>query len=112
MAALHEGGVAVGVIVLLGAGGERFDADHVARTADALSAMRLAPEDFVYFSEYVDDRPSATAAAPRTRPDLQPLASPAGARAARGDHAGPAFRRRPAQGRRASRRYDIREFVY
>ena len=76
VAALHEAGVAAGVIVLLGAGGERFDADHVARTADALSAMRLAPDDFVYFSEYVDDQSLGYGRRAAHAADLQPLASP------------------------------------
>ena len=50
---LHEAGVAAGVIVLLGAGGEAFAVDHARRTADVLAAMRLGHDDIVYLSEYL-----------------------------------------------------------
>lgn len=52
---LHAAGIAASVVVLLGAGGERFHADHVRRTAAALERMRLGPADILYFSEFVDD---------------------------------------------------------
>ena len=69
---LHEAGVAAGVIVLLGAGGEAFAEHHAKRTADVLAAMSLGRDDIVYFSEYLpeagrghgregDDRPQAHA---------------------------------------------------
>jgi hypothetical protein len=110
VAALHEGGVAAGVIVLLGAGGERFDAGHVARTADTLSAMRLSPDDVVYFSEYVDDPSVAYGRRAGGASDLAPL-PPARARAQR-DAILRGFR--PADPARPPRSatYDLREFVY
>ena len=74
--ALHEAGIAAGVIVLLGAGGERFAAAHAARTAEVLTAMRLGPGDLVYFSEYVDEPGLAYGRRAAGAPDLQPL-SPA-----------------------------------
>jgi radical SAM superfamily enzyme YgiQ (UPF0313 family) len=55
VAGLHAAGIAAGVIVLLGAGGQRFDATHVAATAAVLEAMRLGPADIVYFSEFVEE---------------------------------------------------------
>jgi hypothetical protein len=110
VSALHEGGVAAGVIVLLGAGGERFDAGHVARTADTLSAMRLSRDDLVYFSEYVDDPSLAYGRRAADAADLEPL-PPARAREQR-EAIARAFR--PADPARPPRSatYDLREFVY
>jgi hypothetical protein len=104
---LHEAGIAVGIIVLLGAGGERFFETHAARTARVLARMGLGPRDLLYFSDLVEteDLPYAERAA---REGIRPLtaermeeqrrrileAIPSGG-------AGP---------RVAS--YDIREFVY
>jgi radical SAM superfamily enzyme YgiQ (UPF0313 family) len=110
VAALHGGGVAAGVIVLVGAGGARYDTDHVTRTADTLSAMRLGADDIVYFSEFVDDPSLAYGRRAAGAGDLQPLtAERSGAQRetiARGFR--PADPARPP--RLAS--YDIREFVY
>jgi hypothetical protein len=108
--ALHEAGIGAGVIVLLGAGGERFAKSHAARTTEALTAMRLGPGDLVYFSEYVDDPALAYGRRAAGAPDLQPLPP------ARNDE----LRReilaslRPADPARPPRAapYDIREFVY
>ena len=108
--ALHEAGIAAGVIVLLGAGGERFAAAHVARTAEALTAMRLGPEDLVYFSEYVDDPSLAYGQRAGGVPDLQPLSAARDEelrRAVLADYR-PADPARPPR----SATYDIREFVY
>jgi len=41
------------VIAMAGIGGDRFAADHVAHTLDAIRAMELGPGDLVYLSEYV-----------------------------------------------------------
>jgi radical SAM superfamily enzyme YgiQ (UPF0313 family) len=108
--ALHEAGVAAGVIVLLGAGGERFAEAHAARTAEALTAMRLGPEDLLYFSEYVDDPGLAYGRRSQGAPDLQPLSSARSAEVRRAIQEG--FR--PAPGARPPRTasYDVREFVY
>lgn len=110
VAALRAGGVAAGVIVMVGAGGERYDRDHVARTADTLSAMRLGAGDIVYFSEYVDDPSLAYGRRAAGSADLQPL-TPQRARAQR-DAIARGFR--PADPARPPRlaSYDIREFVY
>ncbi|MBN1966464.1 MAG: radical SAM protein [Anaerolineae bacterium] len=51
--ALRAGGVAVGVIVMAGIGGDRFAAEHVRRTLDVIAAMDLGPRDLVYLSNYV-----------------------------------------------------------
>jgi hypothetical protein len=71
VAALREGGVAVGVILMAGIGGDRYAADHIARSAAAVQAMGLGPDDQVYLSNYVS--------APGT--DYDDLAARAGIRA-------------------------------
>jgi len=108
--ALHEAGIAAGVIVLLGAGGERFAGTHATRTAEALSAMRLGSADVVYFSEYVDDPSLAYGRRAAGAADLQPL--PAARRAEQRRAIRQALRpRNPAHPPRTAT-YDIREFVY
>ena len=108
--ALHEAGIAAGVIALLGAGGERFAAAHAARTTEVLSDMRLGPDDVVYFSEYADAPDLAYGRRASGAPDLQPL-SPARCREQRQEIRS-AFR--PADTARPPRTatYDLREFVY
>ena len=54
VATLQAARVAVGVIVLLGVGGGRYNEQHVAHTIEAVNAMRLGSGDIVYFSEFVD----------------------------------------------------------
>jgi hypothetical protein len=51
--AAKEGGVRVGVIVLIGAGGEPFFDEHVRETIQLIQAMRLEPGDYVYLSPLV-----------------------------------------------------------
>jgi len=108
--ALHEAGVAVGVIVLLGAGGTRHADAHTSRTAEVLEAMSLRESDLLYFSELVPDAGVEYGRRAAGRPDLEPL-SPEGCAAERRaildllritEHA--------AEARTAT--YDIREFVY
>ena len=108
--ALHEAGIAAGVIVLLGAGGERFAAAHAARTAETLTAMHLRPDDLVYFSEYVDEPGLAYGQRAAGAEDLRPLPPERCAdqrRAIVGD-----IRRAPGARPPRHATYDIREFVY
>ncbi len=51
---VKAGGVAVGIIILAGAGGDRFAEQHVRHTADIVNGMPLDADDLVYFSELVD----------------------------------------------------------
>jgi hypothetical protein len=108
--ALHEAGVAAGVIVLLGAGGARFAEAHAAQTAETLTTMHLGPEDFLYFSEYVDEPGLAYGRRAAGASDLQPLLPERNAQLresilARVRPADPAHPPRAAS-------YDMREFVY
>lgn len=45
------GGVAVGVIVPIGVGGEAFERDHVEHTAQLIAALPLDEHDLIYLSE-------------------------------------------------------------
>ncbi len=51
---VKTGGVAVGIIIMIGIGGRRFAEQHVADTIRVVNAMELGPDDFVYFSEFVE----------------------------------------------------------
>lgn len=51
---LKAGGIAAGVIVLVGAGGERYQEEHIRETARVLNSMSLDEDDLIYFSELVD----------------------------------------------------------
>jgi hypothetical protein len=110
VASLREAGIAAGVIVLLGAGGERFAAAHALGTAETLSAMRLGPDDLVYFSEYVDEPGLAYGGGATDAPDLRPLSADRDAEVRRAilDAFRPADPARPPR----SATYDLREFVY
>jgi hypothetical protein len=108
--ALHESGIAAGVIVLLGAGGERFAEGHAARTAGALNRMRLGPDDLVYFSEYVDDPALAYGHRAAGAEDLRPL--PPGRCADQRRAIVDGLRRAPGARPPRHATYDIREFVY
>jgi len=108
--ALHEAGIAAGMIVLLGAGGERFAEAHAAKTAQALTAMRLGPEDLLYFSEYVDDPGLAYGRRVAGAEDLRPLPPERCADQRRAIVDG--IRRAPGARSPRHATYDIREFVY
>jgi len=107
--AIKEGGVAVGVILLLGAGGQAYSKMHVKDTIRALNAMHLELDDLIYFSElfvsegmpYMQDAYQA---------QLQPLAPEE--RIAQGDEIEAGLKFSLKGGTPHISRYDIREFVY
>lgn len=107
--AIKEGGIAVGIIVLLGAGGRQFHPGHVRDTVRRINEMHLDADDLIYFSELIESegmeytREAFDAA-------LSPL-SPA-ERIAQGDEIESRLRFHPGQGIPHISRYDIREFVY
>ncbi len=51
---LKASGVAVGMIILIGAGGAEYSAGHVRETARLVNALPLDANDLIYFSELVD----------------------------------------------------------
>jgi hypothetical protein len=71
---IKAGGVDVGIIVMLGLGGERYAAGHVGDSIEVLNRMGLGRGDLLYFSEFV---PHGTLYASRVdAPDLWPLPRP------------------------------------
>jgi hypothetical protein len=107
--AMKEGGISVGVIVLLGAGGRAYARQHVRDTVSVLNEMKLDMNDLLYFSELVEqeDMPYVQDA---YRASLKPLS--AQERAAQGEIIERGLRFSPQGGVPHISRYDIREFVY
>ncbi len=107
--AMKAGGVAVGVIVLLGAGGKRYAADHVRDTVAAINAMGLDLDDIIYFSELVvsEDMQYVRLA---YQANLEPLT--AEERDAQGELILQGVKFSECGGTPHISRYDIREFVY
>ena len=105
--AVKAAGLAAGVIVMVGLGGDQFADGHVADTIAALNAMDLGAGDFLYFSDLVPI-PGTTypllADAGNVR-ELTPAQREAQRRAIQ---AGLRFAGPPPK----VARYDIREFVY
>ncbi len=107
--ALKAGGVAVGVIVLLGAGGHSYAKEHVKETIKALNAMPLDLEDIIYFSELIEneDLPYVRDA---YQAHLEPLTPEE--RVAQAEQIESLLVFSEAGGTPHISRYDIREFVY
>ena len=106
---LKEGGIAVGVIVLVGAGGERFQEAHVRETAHVLNAMPLDETDLIYFSEVVD-YPGSTYSQRAAEEGIEPLGVAEIEQQMARLRQGLAFPD-PVHAPKVSY-YDIREFVY
>jgi hypothetical protein len=106
---MKRGGVAVGVIVLLGAGGQQYSDAHISGTVEALNAMPLDMDDIVYFSDLVvgDDIQYARDAA---QAGLNPLS--AAERIAQQAAIEQQLEFSGAGGTPHISRYDIREFIY
>ncbi|MFN8483395.1 MAG: radical SAM protein [Anaerolineae bacterium] len=104
---IKAAGVAVGVVIMLGVGGERFAADHVTRTVEVLNEMGLGRDDILYFSEFVET-PGSPYAARAAQAGIAPMPAPE-MRAQRAAIQG-ALRFATAPPKLAV--YDIREFAY
>ncbi len=52
--ALKMAGIAVGIIILLGAGGYEYSAMHIEDTVKVINEMKLNADDIIYFSELVE----------------------------------------------------------
>ncbi len=105
--ALKAGGVAVSVIVLIGAGGQFYAAAHVRDTIALINQMPLDSRDIIYFSELVvtENMPYARDAAAA---HLKPLTHEECTAQEKAIRAGLRF----GESRPLISRYDIREFVY
>jgi len=51
---IKDGGVSVGIIIMLGVGGSQFARGHICDTIATINAMPLSSGDLVYFSEFVE----------------------------------------------------------
>lgn len=107
--AMKDAGLAVGVIVLLGAGGRQYAAPHVRDTVRAINAMELDMDDLIYFSELVESEGMAYVTA-AYQAGLKPL-TPA-ERARQAEEIESQLRFSAIGGTPHISRYDIREFVY
>lgn len=104
---IKAGGLAVGVIVMVGLGGRRFAAGHVADTISAVNEMRLSADDLLFFSDLVEvpGTPYPTLASAE---DVRALSLDERLDQLDAIRSGLAFEGRPPQ----VARYDVREFVY
>ncbi len=107
--AMKSAGISVGVIVLLGAGGQTYASAHVKDTIRVLNDMRLGMDDLLYFSELIESE-GLEYSQLAYQQQLQPLTS--AQRIAQGAQieAGLRFNRR--DGTPHISRYDIRDFLY
>ncbi len=106
---MKAGGLSVGVIVLLGAGGRRYADNHVRDTIAAINSMELDLDDLVYFSELVVSE-GMQYVKQAYQADLEPLTSVE--RVAQGEAIEQALKFSARGGTPHISRYDIREFVY
>lgn len=107
--AMKAAGIAVGVIVLLGAGGQQYADEHVRATIRVLNALRLGMDDLLYFSELVISE-GMDYARDAYDAGLQPLSAAERLEQQRRIEDGLRFN--PRDGTPHISRYDIREFVY
>lgn len=105
--AIKAAGVNVGVMVMVGLGGDRFANAHVAETAAAVNEMGLGAGDLLYFSELVD-LPGSPYLSSATEAGIRQLSG-----------AERAAQRRAIESRLALASpapqiatYDVREFIY
>lgn len=107
--ALKRGGVAVGIIVLLGAGGHQYAREHVRETITILNKMNLDMDDILYFSELIESE-GMEYLHKAYQQELIPLSSEE--RIQQGQAIQEQLRFSPKGGAPHISRYDIREFVY
>lgn len=106
---IKKGGVAVGLIVLLGAGGRLYAKQHVKDTIKVLNSMQLGMDDLIYFSELIESEGMSYVADAYSN-NLHPLTSVE--RISQGEEIEKALKFSRSGGTPHISRYDIREFVY
>lgn len=107
--AIKAAGLAVGIIVLLGAGGHAYAREHVTSTIAALNEMPLDLDDLLYFSELVESE-GLEYTRNAYHQQFRPL-TPA-ERVAQGEEIESGLIFSAERGVPHISRYDIREFVY
>jgi hypothetical protein len=106
---IKQGGIPVGVIILLGAGGREFAAEHIRETVSVLNRMELDADDLVYFSELIESE-GLEYTRQAYEANLHPLSPQE--RIEQGERIEDQLRFDPSRGYPHISRYDIREFVY
>jgi radical SAM superfamily enzyme YgiQ (UPF0313 family) len=106
---LKEAGVAVSVIILLGAGGESYFKAHVEGTIRAVNAMPLEGGDLIYFSDLVE-LPGSTYTTTAQLAGIKPLSEQRMREQEYQMRMG--FRWRDPSNPPQISQYDIREFLY
>lgn len=106
---VKAGGVAVGVIILAGAGGEKYAEQHVRHTVELINALPLDENDLIYFSELVD-HPQSDYSKLMREAQIRPLTIGEIEHQMTQMRAGFEFRN-PKHAPKISY-YDIREFIY
>ncbi len=104
---IKAGGVAVGVVVMLGVGGAKYAANHAAHTTALVNAMGLDAGDLLYFSEYVDT-PGSEYGQRAAEEGIEAMTGPEMAAQRAAIQAGLRFPDGPPK----IAVYDIREFAY
>jgi radical SAM superfamily enzyme YgiQ (UPF0313 family) len=107
--AMKAGGLSVGVIVLLGAGGHSFAEGHMRDTIQAINAMHLDMDDLIYYSELIEHE-GLEYTRDAFQAHLRPLTHEE--RVAQGEAITQGLKFSLERGTPHISRYDIREFVY
>ena len=105
--AIKDAGVQVGVIVMVGLGGERYATGHQDDTTAALNAMGLGAGDLLYFSELVE-MPGTAYPIVVHNEAIAPLSKEARRAQQQAIRSGLRFSGPPPQ----LAVYDVREFIY
>jgi radical SAM superfamily enzyme YgiQ (UPF0313 family) len=106
---IKHGGISVGIIILLGAGGRTYFRRHVEDTISAVNSMDLDLDDIVYFSELIE-KEGIPYVQDAFQNNLLPL-TPA-ERITQGEEIESRLHFSETGGTPHISRYDIREFVY
>jgi len=106
--AIKTAGIAVGVIILLGAGGHKYSAAHIEDTIKVINEMKLNADDIIYFSELVESEGLAYTKQ-AYQEELKPMTSEERVRQGEEIESRLIF---PNDSTPHIARYDIREFVY
>lgn len=107
--AMKAGGVSVGIIILLGAGGRQFSTEHVEDTVAVLNALPLDQSDLIYFSDLVEH---PVLAYTRQAREAGLVALTLAEREQQEDQIRQGLRWAQQAARPRISRYDIREFIY
>jgi hypothetical protein len=105
---LREAGIQVGVIAMLGIGGDRFVERHVSETLAVVNTMRLGPQDILYLSPLAAD-PDSPYREQERQAGIRPLTEAETHAQLKALRAGLHF---DPRGRPKVAIYDIQDFVY